>query len=73
MPPQDRVGRDDRGEVGQGSASQPVPMHGEPTSFVVAEPQTPPTQLSPQDSILFDHVGQTLLLPAAHPAGENSE
>ena len=72
MPPQNCVGGDDRGDVAQCSASQSVPTHGQPTPFVIGQPQSP-NQLSSEDSILFDQVGHALLLPAVQPAGQNSE
>jgi hypothetical protein len=62
MPPQNRVGGDDRGDVAQCSASQSVPTYGQPTSFIIGQPQSP-THLSSEDSILFDQVGHPLLLP----------
>jgi len=45
-----------------------VPAHGEPTPFVIAQPQAPSTQLTSKDSILFDQIGQGLLLPIIQPA-----
>jgi hypothetical protein len=45
-----------RGDVAQCSAFQSVPTRGQPTSFVIGQPQSP-TQLSSEDSILFDQVG----------------
>ena len=45
----------------------------EPTSFVVGHQQVPPTQLAPEDSVLFDQGGHGLLLPVVQPAGQNSE
>lgn len=73
MPPQNRVRRDDPGDLVQCSASEPVPACGEPTPFVISQPEPPPTQLSPEDSILFDEVGQGLLLLTAQPAGQSTE
>ena len=54
IPPQNRVWRDDRGDLTQPATAQPVPAHGEPTPLGIRQPQTPPTQLTPKDSILFD-------------------
>jgi hypothetical protein len=48
-------------------------MDGEPTSFVVGQPQSPPAQLSPEDSIFFSQVGDIILLLAVQPAGQHSE
>jgi hypothetical protein len=32
-------------------------VHGQPTPFVIAQSKAPPTQLTPQDAILFNQVG----------------
>ena len=47
MPPKNCVGGDDGGDLAQPSTAQPVPAHGEPTPFVIAQPQPPPMQLPP--------------------------
>ena len=73
MPPQDRVGRDDRGDLTQPSPSQPVPTHGEAPPFVIGQSKTSPTQLTPKDSILFDQIGQGLLLLTIEPADQRGE
>ena len=72
MPPENRVGGDDGGDLEQPSTSQPVPAHGEPAPFVIAEPQPPPTQLTPKDSILFDQIGQGLPLLTMQPAAQRA-
>ena len=53
--------------------AQSVPAHGESTPLIIAQPKAPPTQLPPQDSILFDQVGQGLLLPMIQPADQGGE
>ena len=73
MPPQDCVGRDDRGDLTQPSTSQPVPAHGEPTPFVIGQPKASPTQLTPQDSILFNQTGQGVLLLTIQQANQSGE
>jgi hypothetical protein len=50
-----------------------VPTHGEPTPFVIAQPKALPTQLTPQDSILFDQIGQGFLLLPIQPADQPGE
>ena len=73
MPPHNRVGRDDRGDLTQLSTSQPVPAHGEPTPFVIGQPKALSTQLTPQDSIFFNQIGQGLLLLTIQPADQSDE
>jgi hypothetical protein len=47
--------------------------HGESSPVVIGEPQTPPTQLSPQDAILFDQVSDRRPFPAIQPASEDHQ
>ncbi len=65
-------GVNDRDEFAQGSASQPVSTHGQPTSFRVGQPQSP-MNLSPENAILFAQIGDRLLLPAVQPTGHDRE
>ena len=46
---------------------------GELTAVLVGEPQTSPTDLPPEEAILFDQVGECLPLPAIEPAGDGDE
>src|SRR4051812_20496490 len=62
MPPQNRVGRDEGGDLTPPATAQPVPAHGQPTPLVIAQPQAPSPQLPPQDAILFDQIRHGLLL-----------
>jgi len=73
MPPQNSVGCDDRGHLAQPATAQPVPAHGESTPVVIAQPHAPPMQLAPEDAILFDQVGQSLLLTRIPPADQGGE
>jgi hypothetical protein len=57
-------------------AQQPtthVRARGEPTPFVIAQLEAPPTQLTPKNSVFFDQIRQRLLLPMIQPAEERSE
>ena len=73
MPPEQRVGRDDRRDFAQRPASQPVGSHSEPAPVVIGEAQTPPTQLPPQEAILFDQIGERLPFSAIEPSGDGDE
>src|SRR5262245_25075301 len=37
MPPENRVGCDDRGDVTKAATAQPVSVHGQPTAFLVGQ------------------------------------
>ena len=50
-----------------------MPEHGESPSVVIAQPKTPPTQLTPQDSILFDQIRQGLVLLTIQPADQRGK
>jgi len=59
MPPQNRVGGDDRGDLPEPAPSQTPASHGQPASFTIGQPEAPSTQLSAEDPIFFDHIGTT--------------
>ena len=73
MPSEQRVGGDDRRDVAHRLASQPVSPHGEPAPVVIGETQAPPTQLPPQEAILFDQIGERLPFSAIEPSGDGDE
>ena len=73
MPSEQRVGGDDRRDVAQRLASQPVGPHGEPAPVVLGEAQTPSTQLPPQEAILFDQIGERLPFLSIKPCGDGDE
>lgn len=45
MPPQNRIGRDDRGHLTQPSPAQAVAAYGQSAAFIIGQPQAPATQL----------------------------
>ena len=73
MPAEQRVGRDDRGDLAQRLTAQPERPHGEPPPVVIGQTQTPPTQLPAQEAVLFDQVGERLPLAALQPAGQDQQ
>jgi hypothetical protein len=73
VPSQQRVRRDDRREVMQGLPTEPVGSHGEAPPVSGRQPQATPTDLFPQETILFDQIGERLSLPAIEPAGDGEE
>jgi hypothetical protein len=73
MPPQNRVGRDDRGDLSQPATTQQVPAHGQPAPIIIAQPEAPSAQLTSKDAILFDQIRQGPLLPLIQPADQRDK
>ena len=73
MPPENRVRRDDRGDLAQPSTTQPAPAYSQPTPLVIAQPQAPSPQLTSKDAILFDQIRQGLVLLTIQPADQRGE
>jgi hypothetical protein len=73
VPSQQRVRRDDRREVTQGSPPEPVRAHCEPPPVIVSKPQAPSTELPPEEAILFDQIGERLPFPAIQRTGDTQE
>jgi hypothetical protein len=48
LPSQQRVRRDDRREVTQRGAAEPVGAHGESPPVIDSKPQAPSTELAPE-------------------------
>jgi hypothetical protein len=64
VPSQQRIGRDDGRDVAQGLPTKVVGSYGESPPVLVGEPQSSPTDLPPEEAILFDQIGERLPLPA---------
>ena len=72
MPPQNRVGRDDRGDLTKAATAQPVSVHGQPPAFLIGQAD-PAAHVSAQDAVLFDQVGHSVLLPLVEPADQRRQ
>jgi hypothetical protein len=68
MPPEQRVGRRDRGNLAQGRTADSVRSRRESMAIVVHEPQPTSTNLMPQEPVLFDQVRDGVPLPASSHA-----
>jgi len=64
MPPQERVGGDDRRDLAQSLTAYPNGACCESSPVVIGQPQALPTQLPPEEAVLFDQIGQGLPLAA---------
>ena len=73
VPSQQRVRRDDRRDLTQGVPPQPASAYCESPPIVIGEPQAPPTDLPPEEAILFDQIGERLPLPAIEPTDDGEE
>jgi hypothetical protein len=72
MAAQNRVGCDDRGDVGQHPSTQPLPTSREPATLRIGQPQTPADELTPKYSVFLDQIGDVLLL-VSQSAGEHTQ
>jgi hypothetical protein len=72
MPPKNRVGRDDRGDVMQAATAEPMAMHRQPTAFRISQAD-PAAHVPAQDAVFFNQVGHGVLLPPVEPADQGAE
>jgi hypothetical protein len=72
MPAENRVGRDDRGDVTKAATAQPVATNGQPTAFLVGQAD-PAGHVPTEDGVFFDQVGHGVLLPPVKPADQRGE
>ena len=68
MPPENRVGRDDRGDLTESATAQPVSVHRQPTAFLIGQTD-PAAQVRAEDAVFFDQIGNRLLPLVGPPAG----
>ena len=73
MPSEQRVRRNDRRDLAQGLTAQPVGSRSKLPPVVIGESEAPPTQLPPQESILFDQVRQHVPVLPVQPAGDREQ
>jgi hypothetical protein len=73
MPAEQRVGRDDRGDLAQGVTAQAVRPRSQSPPIVIGEAQAPPTQLPAQEAVLLKQVGDRLPFAALQPAGQGQQ
>jgi hypothetical protein len=54
IPPQQRVGRHDRGDLQEDCPAHPVRTGGQPAAIVVSQAQPPAPKLAPQELVFLD-------------------
>jgi hypothetical protein len=72
MPAQDRIGRDNRRNLAQDTPAQPLPAPRQTAPLLVSHTQSSATKLRPKSSILFDQIGDDVLLLVIHPTRQRS-
>ena len=72
MPPENRVGRDDRRDLTEPTTAQPVSVHGQPPAFLIGQAD-PAAHVRAQDAVLFNQVGHGVLLPLVEPADQRRQ
>jgi hypothetical protein len=68
MPPQNRVGGDDRGDLTQQPTAETVLVPRQPAPVLLGQPEASSAQLRSEDPVLFDQIPQGLLPLVAPPA-----
>jgi len=68
MPAKSRVGRDDRRDLAESVATEPVSVYGQPTAFVIRETY-PAAKMGAEDAILFNQIRNARLPLVRPPAG----
>jgi hypothetical protein len=72
MPPQNRVGRDNRPDLTEAATAQPVSVPRQPPAFLIGEAE-PATHVSAEDPVFLDEVGHGFPLPLVEPADQHCQ
>jgi len=73
MPSEQCVGSDDCGDLAQCPTSYSEGSHRESPPVVIGQAQAPPTQLPPQEAVLFHQVRECFPLAALEPASHDQQ
>jgi hypothetical protein len=73
VPPENRVRRDDRRDVGKDSPSEALTDDGETPTFIVIQPQPPALQLRLQYTVLFPQKFNDIALLLLKPAKQRGD
>ena len=73
MPAQDRIGNNERGDVGKCSSAQCLAEHGQPPALVVGQSEALSAELLFQDAVLLAEVLDGGILLARDPAGHGRD
>lgn len=67
VPPENRVGCDDRRDLTEPATAYPVSMHGKPTAFFIGEAD-PATEARPEDAVSLNRYATVACRSSAQPA-----
>ena len=70
---EDRVGSHDGGELRKGSPSNGLSPHGEASSLIIGQPESPATELLLEDSVFLPQVIDDGVLLAGDPASQSGD
>ena len=70
VPAENRVRRDDAGDLHQDAPSELLAAHGESTALGIGPTKRPRAQVLPEDPILLPEIRDQIVLVAVHPASE---
>ena len=75
VPAENRVRRDDAGDLHHDAPSEFLAAHGESTALGIGQAKRPRAQVLPEDPILLPEIRDQIVLVAVHPASarENEE
>ena len=68
VPAENRVRRDDAGDLHQDAPSEFLAAHGESTALGIGQAKRPRAQVLPEDPILLPEIRDQIVLVAVHPA-----
>ena len=70
VPAENRVRRDDAGDLHHDAPSELLAAHGESTALGIGQAKRPRAQVLPEDPILLPEIRDQIVLVAGHPASE---
>ena len=70
VPAENRVRRDDAGDLHHDAPSEFLAAHGESTALGIGQAKRPRAQVLPEDPILLPEIRDQIVLVAVHPASE---
>ena len=72
VPAENRVRRDDAGDLHPDAPSELLAAHGESTALGIGQAKRPRAQVLPEDPILLPEIRDQIVLVAVHPASERA-
>jgi hypothetical protein len=72
MPSENRVGRDNGGDITKAAPAQLVSASRQLTAFLIGQAD-PTAHVLAKDAILLDQVGHRILVPSVEPTGQRGE